>query len=258
MKEIVGPTTFGEWERSWRVFSFAMELLGAATRTRLDKYKNMMTTLNRDYPQMWWAIAMADIKMRRTHLERIRRRLTSEHHEFTEAGLKSDFDPTMPWDACFREAARDRDFWNQEVEKKVVQFATHQRSKDDLVDPGFGTLKFAQQPGGAAPSGATERTTTKKRRANEHKGQAPGKRANKAHPQQTYNKGKGKGGKGKDNDRKVDGKYVVDTNGRQICWAWNRERDGCQQVCPQKRAHVCEVCRGADPPAGHRTCEHRA
>ena len=34
LKEIVGPSSYTDWERSWRVYAFAMEVLGAATRTR--------------------------------------------------------------------------------------------------------------------------------------------------------------------------------------------------------------------------------
>ena len=261
MKEIVGPSSFEEWSRSWAVFAFAMELLGAASRTRLEKYAKTIAALNRDYPSMWWAICMADIKMRRAHLERVRRRLTSEHHELTTAGLRSDFDPAMPWDAVFREAARDRDFWDKEVDKKVVQFATHQRTKDELSDQGFGSIKFAQQPGAAsAPSGSGDGTQARKRRGAQSGGGAQKRPDNRPPPPPQGGKG-GKGGKGnnkgKDANKKVNGKYAMDANGRQLCWAWNRAPDGCQAVCPQGRIHLCEICRGADPPEGHRTCGHR-
>ena len=37
-KEISGPATIGDWNKAWRVFGFAMEVLGAATRTRLKRY----------------------------------------------------------------------------------------------------------------------------------------------------------------------------------------------------------------------------
>ena len=55
-------------------------------------------------------VACADHKMRRVHLERIRRRLVNEHTELTAAGPKSQFNPDMPWDTAFRDAARDADF----------------------------------------------------------------------------------------------------------------------------------------------------
>ena len=86
---------------------------------------------------MWWLIAISDIKMRKVHMERVRRRLVEEHHELTGAGLRSDFDPARPWDACFREAARDQQFWAAEVERKMLQFSTHQKTKHVLFDELF-------------------------------------------------------------------------------------------------------------------------
>ena len=64
--------------------------------------------------------------------------------------------------------------------------------------------------------------------------------------------GKGKG-KGKNNDFKTpEGKYVRDSLGVALCWIWNRAQGGCSDPCPNKRAHVCELCRGA-----HRICAHK-
>ena len=64
--------------------------------------------------------------------------------------------------------------------------------------------------------------------------------------------GKGKG-KGKNLDAKSpEGKYYRDALGVSVCWNWNRMQGGCSDPCPFKRAHVCEVCRGA-----HRSCAHK-
>ena len=67
---------------------------------------------------------MAACKMRKAHIERIRRRLAGEHTELTGAGLRSPFDPSRPWDLAFPEAAQDAEFWRQEVDKKVLQVTT--------------------------------------------------------------------------------------------------------------------------------------
>ena len=263
-KEIVGPTTFSDWERSWRVFAFAMELLGAASRTRLEKYRLTIAALNRDYPTMWWLTALADIKMRRTHIERIRRRLLDEHTELTGVGLRSEYDPSLPWDSCFREAARDREFWMQEVEKKVIQFTTHQRSRTELVDPGFGSLTFAP-PVGGGPAGAAPGATgepRKKRKTHGERRAAAAANAVAGAGDAAPKGGKGKapkgGGKGKSKDINAQkgGRFKYDHNGVQICWNWNNSRTGCSEPCPQGRRHICEICRDSQPPASHRTCEH--
>ena len=257
-KEIVGPTTFLDWQRSWKVFVFAMELLGAASRTRLARYHALVQGLDSDYPTMWWLIALADQKMRRTHFERIRRRLANEHVELTSVGLKSDFNPAQPWDVVFRDAARDRDFWYLEVEKKVVQYVTAQRSKPQLVDPGFGQLRFAGAPGRKGGSGddldeVQENPKKKQRWSKKEKSVAAQNVRGEEGGRRTGEGGKGKGKKGRNPDKKDNsGKYIFDSAGNQICWTWNRSNGGCADPCPNGRAHRCELCRGA-----HRTCEHR-
>ena len=66
-------------------------------------------------------------------------------------------------------------------------------------------------------------------------------------------KGSGKGSKGgKSNDAKMaDGRFFRDSEGCQVCWAWNHKADGCSTPCGAKRAHVCEWCRAG----GHRSID---
>ena len=63
-----------------------------------------------DYHDPWCIIACAEHKMRKLHLERIRRRLASEHSELQRVGLQLSFQPAAPWDLAFREAARYEHF----------------------------------------------------------------------------------------------------------------------------------------------------
>ena len=148
-RELAGPTCLADWERAWRVFTVAMEVLSAATRTRLRTYADRIRAASADYPNFWWIIALADAKMRKAHIERIRRRAVADHFELTAAGIKSQLDPSRPWDVAFRDAAKDSDYWAKEVDLRVVQFTTHQRSRAQIADPGFGDLRFAAGGGGA-------------------------------------------------------------------------------------------------------------
>ena len=263
-KELVGPTTYTDWVKSWKVYAFAMEFIGAATRTRLAKYAEQIAALNSDYPSLWWLVSMADIKMRKTYMERIRRRLANEHLELTQSGLTSTYNAKMPWDSVYREAARDGDFWQREVEKKVVQFTTAQKSRPQLMDAGFGALTFANLAGAGRGSGDAmddEGGGIKRKNRHQRRKEAAKKREleqGSGTPAITNGNwtgnsgGKGKG-KGKDPNRKVNNKYVADENNVQICWAWNKARDGCKTPCPNARAHICEICRGS-----HRTVDHKA
>ena len=170
----------------------------------------------------------------------------------------------MPWDMVFREAARDNEFWAREVDKKVIQFTTAQKSRHDLSDPGYGDLRFAPGAGQAsgstaAPAGAGSEPPIKKRRPNKAeraaaRAAAGGGAAPPAAPKGTP-KGKGKG-KTRDVDRQANGKFLYSEDAKEICWNWNGSKTGCRDPCPQNRAHVCDICRGTQGVPGHRSCEH--
>ena len=49
-------------------------------------------------------------------------------------------------------------------------------------------------------------------------------------------------------------------NGSQVCWAWNREPNGCKEPCPHGRVHFCGFWVRKGRACGfknHRYCEHR-
>lgn len=277
-KELAGPASFEEWLCAWRVYCFVMEVLGQANRVRLRRYSDTIKKLDVDYPGLWWIIALADIKMRKAHMERIRRAVAKKHAERVEAGLSSDFDPRRPWDVVFREAARNTDYWNREVDKKVVQFTTSQRSRAQLVEPGYGPIRLEgqqhgggdgqqQKKGGGGAGGDDKKLLNKTSQKNRLKKAAAGARAASAAaaaawvpppPAAGRGKGKGKGNKGQKgngngNDSKdMNGDFFRTADGVQICWAWNKKPDGCTTPCPNERAHVCKTCRLA-----HRGCAHQ-
>ena len=43
-------------------------------------------------------------------------------------------------------------------------------------------------------------------------------------------------------ETRSDGRYMNNKKGTPLCFAWNRNKDGCHQKCPNKRAHQCEYC----------------
>ena len=108
--------------------------------------------------------------MRKLHLERIRRRLASEHSELIRVGLPSSFQSDAPWDLAFREAARDEHFWSTEVDKKVLQYCTAQMTRNQLMDPAFGAIRYANQGGkrarddGSSDGPPAKRTSGTRRR----------------------------------------------------------------------------------------------
>jgi hypothetical protein len=259
-KEINGPASFDDWLKSWRVFAFAMTVLKAATRSKLEKYEARIARLNEQYPAYWWVIGVADIRMRSEHLERIRRKLQRE----ATAGMTplgtSAFDADMPWDAAFREAARDEPFWYENVDKKALMFATQLRSSKQLNDEGIGSVVEAgantsssrlQPKRGRSPVSVSpdpgRLSKRARQRANIRKTKATGKEPEQrpALPRDSSRRapgGKGKNGKGGNRNGKGDGRKSMDSSGSQLCWPWNHRANGCEASCPAMRAHACEWC----------------
>ena len=109
-KKFKGPRTLDEWRVHWRVYSFALLCFGAVDRARLQQYACHNERLHSDYSNIpgggWWIIAVADVRMRSEHMEKLRRRAEQAYVSNPESG----FDPAPPWDWVFALAARDRDF----------------------------------------------------------------------------------------------------------------------------------------------------
>ena len=134
-KEFKGPRTLDEWRAHWRVFSFALRCFGAVDRARLQQYANQIERLHSDYANLpgggWWIIAVADVRMRSEHMEKLRRKAEQTY----ESNPNSGFDPARPWDWVFALAARDRDFWSAHVKDRAGQYMHHLKSKGDIIGP---------------------------------------------------------------------------------------------------------------------------
>ena len=49
-------------------------------------------------------------------------------------------------------------------------------------------------------------------------------------------------------------------NGKEVCWTWNRDPNGCSEPCPHGRLHICGYLIRPNRACGfrnHRFCEHR-
>jgi hypothetical protein len=254
-KEINGPGTFDEWLRSWRVFSFAMVVLKAATRSKLEKYELRIARLNEQYPAYWWVIALADIRMRSEHLERVRRKIVRDTAANNVAPGTCAFNEAMPWDSAFREAARDDSFWYENVDKKAIMFATQLRTSKQINDEGIGSVvelgssSSAKQPTakrGRSPVSVSPQRSNRNARTSRDAKKKKGRKterptAPRVDPKQPGDKGARKPSdnmmKGKD-----DGRHFLDSSGSPLCWAWNHKSNGCGNPCSMGRKHACEWC----------------
>ena len=76
--------------------------------------------------------------MRSEQMERIRRRVELEKQIAVSGGAVHSLDTSMPCDLCFKEAASDTKFWDEELHAKAVLYITHVRSKHQLSSSGHG------------------------------------------------------------------------------------------------------------------------
>jgi hypothetical protein len=239
------------------VFVFAMSALKQASKTRLQRYAERIRELSEDFPGYWWVIGMADIHMRSEHLERVRRDCAKRHAK----GDLPDFDPARPWDVTFREAALDDKFWHKEVDKKILLFSSSLTPMARIADPGFGVIE--ESVAGAGRSGGGSASHALKRRqdrqsdsSSEEKGgkkrKTKKKRAKASKPDATSGQRMAKKQLKKADHKRPDGRYVRDAEGVEICFRYAHQESGCQENCPNGRAHICEWCRGE-----HRSIECR-
>ena len=248
-KELPGPSTFDEWERSWRLLSFGMRALGAVTWARLSRYADKIYDFYLKYSDLpgggWWLVAMADIRMRSERMERLRRNLEAQYVELAAKGLPTTFDVTSPWDSVFLAAAIDKEFWDDEVRDKAFFYVAKLKSKGELGDPGHHVdivetgAGAHKKPGGGG--GGRGRGSGNKRQR-----EAPAPPAKQEIPTKESLRRAPRGGAGTRIDPST-----------QHCYKWGRD-GACAEPCPDGRMHLCEICNGAHrsyecPQAGEKT-----
>ena len=245
-KELPGPPSIDEWLRSWKVYTFILVALGAASRARLERYRDKVVALANKYGQIrggsWWIIALADQRMRSERMERIRRELEAAAFDgrLADAG---GLDRERPWDAVFLRAAQDHEFWQAEVVEVSLLYAAKVKDRAELTDPGHHVWVAGEAKRTDAVSEAQGRqeaasaTRSRARRDREKRKHTPAAEAvDKRATGSAEDAGNGKGGKAKGK-----GKSRI-----QVCYAWNRDAAGCPNPCPNGRAHVCEACGSVD------------
>jgi hypothetical protein len=251
--EVPGPPTLQAWQAAWRVFAVGMRALGAGTVTRLNLYASKISKVSELYGEhCWWLIAQADARMRTERMEKLRRRAEDARAKALACGSTHEFDPLMPWDFLFKEAARDKEFWDDELDRKCLLYITHLRTVSQLTDDGTGIKLLGEDVGTRKQHEFVKKPKIKPK----WKAPPPHPRGGgvppRVPPPPPKGKGKGKDGvKGKGKGRTPDGRHRSDGNGMSLCWRWNHEEGGCAVVCTQNRAHVCEWCLDA----AHRSIE---
>ena len=264
-KELAGPANYEEWRRSWRVYRYALLVLGIATNSRLERYFERFSDLVRSHGtlgghSLWWILAQADMRMRSERFEALRRQLESERAELVARGrgAEAELDPRKPWDSVFLRASEDELFWTQQVKETAYLYLSSLKSKGEIVDDGHHVLGvppasgyLAIADGASAGSGMTGVKKTGLKGVPSAPGEGKKAKRNAARQaaelrklrqfQQDVKGGKIKGG-GK-NKTKGGGKRSGET-----CFRWTKDDCGCTDPCPNGRQHpVCPLCKKSHP-----------
>eukprot|EP00971_Amphidinium_carterae_P325875 6456403-Amphidinium_carterae.1 len=92
--ELFGPESYEQWLRNFKVLRTCLVMLQAVEPAVIDMYIDRVAELNRRYGQDCWAVVyQADVRCRREHFERLRRR--AAEHKSHDAGYP--YDPSNPW-----------------------------------------------------------------------------------------------------------------------------------------------------------------
>jgi hypothetical protein len=173
--ELRGPPGYDVWWASWRVLRTALVLFEEVTPEVLDNYAELIRKHAKSYnDDIWFILYQADVRMRQEQFERILRRL--ERGRVAGIPCKFNYDPTKPWEACFKAAVADTEFWDQELKHPANLYLLKAKTAGDLMNDGTAHpeiqaagLTRAREQGGRGTSRGRSRTRSQ-RRSGKHRG----------------------------------------------------------------------------------------
>ena len=85
-----------------------------AVQAAFEEYFSTVSKFNSEYPECWHIIMQAGDQLRAETFDRFRRNL---HAAFMKGRLPFDvnYDPDAPWSAVFIYAAKNSDYWQENV-----------------------------------------------------------------------------------------------------------------------------------------------
>ena len=119
-QEVSGPPSHAEWEAAYKVLRTALIGLDVVCASHLDLYKDHIQRRNARYGQpVWLLIYQADVRARREHMERLRRKLQTQHDM---GGTPDGFDAARPWkfNSVWKAVVEDESFWLKQLREPAL------------------------------------------------------------------------------------------------------------------------------------------
>ena len=136
-RELLGPPNIDVWVTCFMVFATAMIMLGQLLPPIIFRYRDHIIKLVKIFGHECWAIIyQADVRLRQSHLERIRRAESAKLNSYLalDVTAATGFDPDMPWNHCFKLAVQDREFWEDHVRTPCMQIGARMKNVADFLD----------------------------------------------------------------------------------------------------------------------------
>jgi hypothetical protein len=115
--ELSGPVSYAQWESCFNVFKTCMIMLGFASPSALESYKNLIRRYAATSSDSCWALLyQSDVRARRELANTIRRKA----RDLAKGVPDSDgftYDDERPWEYVFRKMPCAYQFWHWEFER---------------------------------------------------------------------------------------------------------------------------------------------
>ena len=146
-KEIPGPDNVTSWLVSWRVFRVAGLMLNILVEMALNAYRENFEKLAALWPEAWHLLYLADDKCRSEMLVKYLRRIESS---IAAGGAPPPlWDPLAPWSACLLMAAKDKEFWDEQVKDVALSWMSRGGQGAPLSPDELAASRGLREMGGA-------------------------------------------------------------------------------------------------------------
>ena len=119
--QLYGPPNVDEWVAGFTVFKTGAVMLQQLSPWTCDLWiKTVVAYAKRYGPEVWALLYQTEVRARREHMVRVKRRGLLERERALARGGEHDLDPAKPWDWVFRQTVEDGSFWKRELEETAL------------------------------------------------------------------------------------------------------------------------------------------
>ena len=253
-QEMAGAGDLEDWLFAWEFATVTLVMAKVGKRGCADRYRDNFKELCKAWPRSWWICMQAEWEYRHEFaVEEVRRQ--AEFHE--QVPNLSGYNPEMKWNSVLLAADSGKEaekFWDSRLKTRARLW---QDSPEALKQPSW----ISRQEALAGPLGSTavqQQAVAPAGQVAAGSGGAPSKRQLKRKWRQEIHQtppadAPPQSGRSQEkawydwvNEKHPDGRFKRAEDGKDFCFLFGRNKDGCTTVCSTTppRSHTCEWCRG--------------